>query len=139
MKQLFLIFALFAGAATSSFAQSSKPVNQNEEAVKNFDGTGGRFEFALNERERVNVSYALTPKKPTATARFMIHTPMSTAFSAAIVDASGKTVYNWKPQDVAYAYDVNWNLSALAKGEYTVKIFLNNKAESVNEFTFSKN
>lgn len=136
MKRIFLSLAVLAGCCAMAHAQST-PVS-NEDAVKNYDGTGGHFEYALNSRERVNVNYALTPKHPVHSAHFMIHTPDPMPFSATIVDASGKTVYSWKPEQKVYLYQADWNISALKSGAYTVRIFLENNPKSIYEFQFSK-
>ncbi|MBL7711332.1 MAG: hypothetical protein JNL13_02660 [Chitinophagaceae bacterium] len=138
MKRIILSLALMAGCFAAADAQSKPGLNANEEAVKNYDGTAGHFEYALNSRERVNVNFALTPKSPGHSARFMLHTPDPMPFFATIVDASGKTVYRWKPEQKVYLYTADWNLAALKSGSYTVKIFLENDPKSIYEFQFSK-
>ncbi|MBL7713102.1 MAG: hypothetical protein JNL13_11575 [Chitinophagaceae bacterium] len=137
MKKIIYVFLVVLGSVSAQ-AQSKVTSNANEDAVKNYDGTAGHFEYALNSRERVNVNYALTPRNPVTTARFMIHTPDPMPFSATIVDASGKTVYTWKPGQKVYLYNADWNLTALKSGAYTVKVFLENEPKSVYEFQFSK-
>ena len=138
MKRIILSLTVLLGCFAVTNAQSKATSNANEDAVKNYDGTAGHFEYALNSRERVNVNYALTPRNPVTTAHFMIHTPDPMPFSATIVDASGKTVYTWKPEQKVYLYNADWNLAALKSGAYTVKVFLQNEPKSVYEFQFSK-
>ena len=138
MKKLYYTLSLVFACAACAQAQSSPVPNANEEAVKNYDGTSGHFEYALNDRERVTVSYALAPKHPVNAAHFSIHTPDPMPFSAIVVDASGKTVYKWKPAQKTYFYQAEWDLVGLKSGAYTVKIFLENSQQSVNEFQFTK-
>ena len=137
MKKIINILLIVIGSISAQ-AQSKAASNANEEAVKNYDGTAGHFEYALNSRERVNVNYALTPRNPVNVAHFMIHTPDPMPFSATIVDAAGKTVYNWKPEQKVYLYNADWNVAALKCGSYTVKVFLENEPKSIYEFQFSK-
>jgi hypothetical protein len=138
MKRIFLSLTVFLGCFAVTNAQSKVASNANEDAIRNYDGTAGHFEYALNSRERVNVNFALTPRNPVTVAHFMIHTPDPMPFSATIVDASGKTVYNWKPEQKVYLYHADWNVAALKSGSYTVKVFLENEPKSVYEFQFSK-
>ncbi|HTN16696.1 MAG TPA: hypothetical protein VL092_03380 [Chitinophagaceae bacterium] len=138
MKRIILSLAVLSGCFAGAAAQSKTVSNANEEAVKNYDGTAGHFEYALNSRERVNVNFALTPRTPVQSARFALRTPDPMPFSATIVDASGKIVYRWKPEQTTYFYNADWNLDALKSGSYTVKIFLENDPKSIHEFQFSK-
>ncbi|HTN17503.1 MAG TPA: hypothetical protein VL092_07485 [Chitinophagaceae bacterium] len=138
MKRIILSLTVLLGCFAVTNAQSKATSNANEDAVKNYDGTAGHFEYALNSRERVNVNYALTPKNPVNVAHFMIHTPDAMPFSATITDASGKTVYSWKPEQKVYLYNADWNVAALKSGSYTVKVFLQNEPKSIYEFQFSK-
>ena len=138
MKKIYYILSIACFLSVTVEAQPAVTANANEEAVKNYDGTAGHFEYAVNSRERMNVNYALTPKHPVAVAHFMIHTPDPMPFSAVIVDATGKTVYRWKPDDIVYLYHADWNISGLKSGSYTVKVFLENEPKSVFEFRFSK-
>jgi len=140
MKKLLFIFALAfgIGCSATATAQTAKAVNLNEEAVKNYDGIGGSFLYKLNERESLNVNYALTPKSPSNTAHFFIHTPDARPFSAKIADAKGKTVYTWQPQDQNYMYDADWDIASLKAGVYTVKVFMGKEAKSIHEFSFTK-
>ena len=138
MKKIYYILSIACFLSVTVEAQPAVTANANEEAVKNYDGTGGHFEYALNDRERINVNYALTPRYPATIAHFMIHTPDPMPFSAVIVDATGKTVYRWKPEQKVYLYHADWNISGLKSGSYTVKVFLENEPKSVFEFRFSK-
>lgn len=138
MKKLLFIFALALGFAQTSKAQTSTVSAQNADAVKNYDGVAGHFDYALSATERVNVNYALTPKKPTTVAHFMIHTPDPMPFSATVSDASGKVVYTWKPETKVYLYNVDWNVSALASGNYTVNIYMGTDKKSIYQFSFNK-
>ncbi len=134
MKYLFLAFMLGCALSNNSFAQTSSSLN----TVKEFDGVGGHFLYQLNEREKVNVNYSLTPKNPSNTAHFMIHTPSPMPFRANILDASGKKVFSWKPQQQVYLYNADWDISSLKKGNYTVQIFLGDEPKSIYEINFMK-
>jgi len=135
MKKAILYAVMLCGAASAS-AQTT--VSPNEAYNKSLDMTGGRFEYKLNEREAVNVNYSLSPKHPVDIAQFSLHTPDPMPFRADIVNASGKVVFNWKPETQVYLYNASWNLSKLGKGEYTVRIYLEGQKNSIYQFAFSK-
>ncbi|MFA6152036.1 MAG: hypothetical protein WC716_11990 [Chitinophagaceae bacterium] len=138
MKKLLFIFTMALGLATTSFAQSGTISAQNADAIKNFDGIAGNFQYALSAKENLNVNYALTPKVLTSTAHFMLHTPDPMPLSAIITDASGKTVLTWTPETKVYLYNVNWNIASLNSGVYTVKIFMDKDPKSIFQFNFNK-
>ena len=137
MKKLFVTFAIVLGLGTVSKAQSAV-VNANEEAVKNYDGVRGNFLYPLNDREKVNVNYDLTPKHPTSVAHVTIHTPNPMPFSANITDAAGKVVHTWKPESQVYLYKADWNIEKLPAGKYNVNLFMGDNKQSIYTFQFSK-
>lgn len=138
MKKLLFIFTLALGFTVNAKAQTGAIATQNADAIKNYDGVRGNFEYALNARERVNVNYALTPKNPTTVAHFTVHTPDAMPFWATVSDASGKTVYTWKPEQKVYLYNADWNIASLSAGTYTVKIYLETDKKSIYQFDFTK-
>lgn len=138
MKKVIFIFALALGFGFNVNAQSGVISAQNAEAIANYDGVAGRFEYALSATENMNVNYAITPKHPTSIAHFMIHTPEAMPFSAKVSDASGKIVYTWTPVDKVYLYNANWNVASWANGTYTVNVFMGADPKSIYNFTFTK-
>lgn len=137
MKSTLLTLVSIFFIGFSSNAQSSIS-SQNAEAVKNYDGISGRFGYALNERETMNVNYSITPKTPTTVAHLMLHTPEAMPLSAKIVDASGKEVLSWVPTQKVYLYNSDLNVSKLVAGTYTVQLFMGDDAKIIHSFNFSK-
>lgn len=138
MKKILLTVAVIIGLFSNVKAQSATIANANQEALKNFDGLRGNFLYALNEREKVNVNYEFTPKSPSAVASMMIHTPNPMPFWATITNASGKTVFTWKPEQQVYLYRANWDIAALPAGSYTVNLFMGEQKGRIFHFQFDK-
>jgi hypothetical protein len=118
---------------TASFAQSTGNRDMDTDVTK------GRFAYALNEREQVQVSYRLAPLNPSTTAHFMIHTPEAMPFRTTVTNSKNKVVYTWTPQSMVYMQEADWDLSALKAGDYTVNIFLGTDNTRVHYFSFRKN
>lgn len=138
MKKLLFIFTIALGFTTASKAQSADISAENANAINNYDGVRGNFEYALNDRERVNVNYALNPKNPTTVAHFMLHTPEAMPLWATVTDAAGKVVLTWKPEQKVYLYNADWNVSKLTSGTYTVNVYMDAEKKSIYQFNFSK-
>lgn len=136
MRALICLAFYILGLIGIAYAQSA--LNPNEEYLKNQDALTGRFELPLNERERMNVNYSLSPKNPSSEALFLLHTPTPMPLTANVTDASGKVVYTWKPEQQVYMYNVRWDLSKLKPGKYDVNIFSNGSSEKVFQFVFVK-
>lgn len=138
MKKILLTVAVILALFSDLSAQSSSIANANQEALKNFDGIRGNFLYPINDREKVNVNYEFAPKSPAAAASMMIHTPNPMPFWATITNASGKTVFTWKPEQQVYLYRVNWDLSVLPAGSYTVNLFMGEQKGRIFNFPFDK-
>lgn len=133
MKKAFiLLHCLLTLAIYTSTAQTARNIDNATDVNR------GRFAYALNEREQVQVSYSLAPLHPGAAAHFMIHTPDPMPFRATITNNKGKVVYNWTPQQLVHLYEADWNLSGLKAGDYTVNIFLGSDNTRVHYFSFQK-
>ena len=138
MKNLLFAIALLLGYSFSVSAQSATVSTQNADAVKNYDGVMGNFSYALSAKESLNVNYSLTPKNPTTVAHLMLHTPDPMPLSAKIMDATGKVVLSWKPEQKVYLYNADLNVSSLTAGTYTVNVFMGTDAKSIHSFNFNK-
>lgn len=137
MKSTILTLVSLFFLVLGSNAQSTVSA-QNADAVKNYDGVSGRFGYALNERETMNVNYSITPKNPTTVAHMMLHTPEAMPLSAKIMDASGKQVLSWMPEQKVYLYNVDLNVSKLSAGTYTVQLYMGADTKMIHSFNFTK-
>ncbi|MES2477950.1 MAG: hypothetical protein V4561_02610 [Bacteroidota bacterium] len=138
MKNLIFIFALVIGCSLNSSAQTSTISTQNSDAVKNYDGVRGNFDYALSATERLNVNYSLTPKNPSTVAHLMLHTPDPMPLSAKIMNAAGKVVMTWTPDTKVYLYNADLNIASLEAGTYTVNVYMGSDSKSIHNFSFSK-
>jgi hypothetical protein len=132
-KALILFSCLCVFTHTASLAQTARNIDTDTDVTK------GRFAYALNEREQVQVSYRLSPLNPSTTAHFMIHTPEAMPFRTTVTNSKNKVVYTWTPQSMVYMQEADWDLSALKAGDYTVNIFLGTDNTRVHYFSFRKN
>lgn len=137
MRNLFFIFLLVVCYGNSSIAQSIVS-KANTDAITNFNGILGRFDYALSETEHLNVNYCLTPKSPRTIAHLMLNTPVQMAFNAKVFDTKGKVVLNWSPESKSHQYDVDLEVGSLSSGEYTIHIYNDKQPNSIYHFSFNK-
>jgi hypothetical protein len=138
MKNLLLTLLFGFSFSVGATAQSSSVSSQNADAVRNYDGIMGHFDYVLNSRETMNVNYALTPKNLVNTAHLMLHTPDPMPLSAKIMDAAGKVVLTWVPETKVYLYNTELNIASLASGVYTVHFYMGTDSKSIYNFNFNK-
>lgn len=135
-KILFILAGILGTCSADALAQTASPMNT--EYDKHFDGLKGRFAYQVKPGEEMQVSYKLTPMSPEKNAHFVLHTPDAMPLHATISNAKGKEVYSWKPQQMVYLYESDWDLSGLKAGEYTVNLFMGTDKSSIYHFSFTK-
>jgi hypothetical protein len=117
MKKLLILLACFA-----TFSSQAQTRNQNYDPSR----VTGRFfikQTTAKGLEQINVNYYLSPAPFTKVLNFSLNTPEPRMLSAKITNSSGKTVLSWKPQAENYRYDTQFNLEALAPGNYNVNVY----------------
>lgn len=139
MKKIIFSLLLVAASATYSQAQSAVISDQNQAAIKNYDGINGSVSYVISPTERMNINYSLSPKNPSTEARFTLSTADATYFAAIVRNESGKVVLKWKAEQIRDAYILNWDLSKFKAGNYTIDIYTaDNDSKSVKQLTFTK-
>lgn len=138
MKQTILLLGLALFLSFSSEAQSAVNPQNKDYVAPAFDGYKGHFDHAISSRETVVASYAFTPARPVNSAHFVLHTAVALPFRANITNEAGKVVYRWEPGKTEMLYETDINLSKLKRGNYTLNIYIDPSAESVQSIAFSK-
>jgi hypothetical protein len=135
-KVLFILAALLGTISTEATAQAASPMNT--EYDKDFNGVKGRFSYAVRPGEALQVTYKLTPLSPVNHAHIMLHTPDPMPLHATVSNSKGKVVFSWRPEQMVYLYDTDWDLSTLKSGEYTVNLYMGAEKNSIHHFNFTK-
>lgn len=138
MKKILFALSLAFCFSNPSNAQSSTVSKANIDAVSNYDGILGRFDYSISPTEHLNVNYSLTPKNPATVAHLMLNTPDPMPFSAKILDDKGNIVLNWIPESKSYLYNADLNIASLSSGAYTIHIFMGKEPNSIYHFSFNK-
>lgn len=116
MKKILFVLALFASASIS--AQGIE--NENIKAKKELEKKGyfGHFDYKLDDIHAVNVNYSITPKVPTSTATFSLHTPEDRPLSIVVTNSQGKQLISGEFSRNEYIKEGTLNLSSLKPGKY---------------------
>lgn len=128
-----IIFTLSLLSSVGVFAQQS---NKEAAALLEQKGYFGYFGYQLDEKHNINVNYAFSPKVPTNEIEISLHTPEPRPLSLKIVDLSGTTKLDWKPEQNLYLLKDKIDVSQLPAGRYKYIIMWEDK--KVYEIPFEK-
>lgn len=131
MKSLLLSIALLG-----TIGASAQQTNKEAMAQLQQKGYIGNFSYQLDELNRINVNYSITPKVPVNEIDLLLHTPEPRPLSLKIVDLSGNTKLEWKPLQELYLHETKVDVSKIPAGKYKYVIMWDNKA--AHEIPFEK-
>lgn len=129
MKKLLLVLALSTLFANAVSAQARQSATDPTHVAGHFDV----IKMTSKGEEHINVNYALFPAPFYDIVKMNLNTPDPMAMSIKIVNMEGQTKLSWKPEQISYRYDQQFDIHNLSAGLYHMDIFDadNNKIYSV--------
>lgn len=129
MKKLLLVLALSTLFANVVGAQARQSATDPTHVAGHFDV----IKMTSKGEEHINVNYALFPAPFFDVVKMNLNTPDPMAMSIKIVNTAGQTKLSWKPEQISYRYDQQFDINNLSPGLYHMDIFDgdNNKIYSV--------
>jgi hypothetical protein len=118
MKKI-LTFTCCTLFATITFGQqNANEVMSKQQQSKSHSGYFTHKQANLS----INVNYSFAPLEPKDEVTFMLHTATPRPLSLKIVDAKGKVVATWQPEQDKYLHNGTLDISHLKPGKYRYQI-----------------
>lgn len=116
MRVVLFIFLTFI--STTVFSQGID--NENVKAQMELEKKGyfGHFDYKLDEVHSINVNYSITPKVPSNTVFFSLHTPEDRPLNIVITNTQGKKLVDANFTRNEYIKEGTFDLSKLKAGKY---------------------
>jgi len=132
MKKILVVLALSC-LFTNINVVNAQTVRQSAIDPTRVDGHFDVIKMTSKGEEHINVNYCLFPAPFFDVVKINLNTPDPMPMSIKIVSANGQTKFAWKPEQVSYRYDQQFNIQSLAPGLYHMDIYdaNNNKMYSV--------
>lgn len=126
---MLLVLALSTLFANIGNAQARQSATDPTHVAGHFDV----IKMTSKGEEHINVNYALFPAPFYDVVKMNLNTPDPMAMSIKIINTAGQTKLSWKPEQISYRYDQQFDIHNLSPGLYHMDIFDgdNNKIYSV--------
>jgi hypothetical protein len=116
-------------------AQAQQATGRRGEPVER-TADGGWFNYWTG-KDSVGINYSVSPLKASGKLHIDLHTPDPGPFWIRISDASGKTVQQWKPEQLNYKLDMDLDIAQLPAGDYVCHICCGND-QNARSIAFQK-